>query len=151
MNIARFLQQQHVPFALISHPDTFDAQHMAAMIHVTGRQVAKTVLLRTGKEERYAIAVLPANRKINFEAIGQILPSPMIRMATELEMSEQFPDCEVGALPPFGSHYGLPTLMDESLLAYPEVVFEGNTHHESIRMKLDDFRRLEEPLVGSFT
>jgi Ala-tRNA(Pro) deacylase len=151
MNVTQFLQQQQIPFEFMSHPDTFDAQHLAAMVHVSGRQVAKTVLVRTGNEECYAVVVLPANRKIQFEPLRMLLQTPTIGMATEVEMAALCADCEVGALLPFGSHYGLPTVIDESLYEFEEMVFEGNTHHESIRMKMDDFRRLEQPLVGAFT
>ena len=151
MKVTQFLQQQQIPFELMSHPDTFDAQHLAAMVHVSGREVAKTVLVRTSNEERYAVVVLPADRKIQFEPLRMLLQTSTMGMATEVEMAALYTDCDVGALLPFGSRYGLPTVMDESLLKCEEMVFEGNTHHESIRMKMDDFRRLEQPLVGAFT
>ena len=68
-------------------------------------------------------------------------------MATEIEMAELCPDCEIGALPPFGSQYGLKTVVDESLVADEWIVFEGNTHAEAIRMKFADFCDIEHPLV----
>ena len=149
MNIADFLQDQNVEFELSPHRDTYDAQRMAATIHVSGREVAKTVLLRV--DESYVVAVLPANKAIDFDQAAGLLGARKVELATEIEISEHCPDCEIGALPPFGSQYGMKTLVDESLAEDEEIVFEGNTHHEAFRVSYEDFHRLEEPLVGKFT
>ena len=150
MKVPQFLKERNVEFDVISHRDTYDAQRMAATIHVSGRDVAKTVLLRANGGYTYIVAVLPANKAIDFELASQMLGGSKIELATEIEISQRCPDCEIGALPPFGSYYGMTTMVDESLLEDEEIVFEGNTHHEAIRMKLQDFRHIEEPLVGSF-
>jgi Ala-tRNA(Pro) deacylase len=149
MNIVQFLKERNTPYELIPHRDTYDSQRMAAAIHVSGREVAKTVLLRAGGG--YVVAVLPANQSIDLVRVARALDVRSAELATEIEIAEHCPDCEMGALPPFGSKYGMETLLEDSLLEVDEIVFEGNSHHESIRMKSADFRQLEDPLVGSFT
>ena len=150
MNVAEFLKEKNVEFDLIPHRDTYDAQRMAQELHVPGREVAKTVLLRFPQEHACLVAVLPANRQIDFAKASQELGTDRLELATELEMSEHCPDCEIGALPPFGSRYGMKTIVDAALAEDEEIVFEGNTHHEAIRMRFDDFCDIETPLIASF-
>jgi Ala-tRNA(Pro) deacylase len=97
------------------------------------------------------VAVLPATRNINFDQASQALGGSKLALATEVEITEHCPDCEIGVLPPFGSQYGMKTIVDESLAADDEIVFEGNTHRDAIRMKFNDFQRLEQPLIVRFT
>ena len=151
MQVADFLKERQVHFDLLPHRETYDAQRMAATLHVSGRDVAKTVLLRADGGYTYIVAVLPANKAIDFERASQMLGGSKLELATEIEISNHCPDCEMGALPPFGSQYGMQTIVDESLLQDEEIVFEGNTHHESIRMNFADFQHVEEPLFGCFT
>lgn len=150
MNIADFLQQEKVKFDLLPHRDTYNAQSMAQTLHVSGHHVAKTVLLRADSGKAFLVAVLPASRAIDLELASQLL-GRHLELATETEIAEHCPDCELGALPPFGSYYGMMTIVDASLDEDEEILFEGNTHHESIRMLFQDFRQIEEPIVGHFT
>jgi Ala-tRNA(Pro) deacylase len=150
MNVDNFLSERNVAFDLIPHRDTYDAQRMAQVLHVAGREVAKTVLLRADGDYAYVVAVLPATKHIDLAKAGKVLGGTKLELATEVEIAEHCPDCEFGVLPPFGSQYNMRTLVDESLTEDEEIYFEGNTHHESIRMKFADFRRLEEPLIASF-
>jgi Ala-tRNA(Pro) deacylase len=147
MKVVEFLAKHNVRFESLPHLVTYDAQHLAQMLHVPGREVAKTVLLRANGGYRYLVAVLPATKKIDFAKASAALGGSKIRLATEAEVAEHCPDCEIGVLPPFGSQYGMVTLVDESLTKDEEIVFEGNTHHDAIRMKFADFRRIEEPLI----
>ena len=94
---------------------------------------------------------MPATHRIDLGKVSQMLEGANVELATEIEIGERCPDCEFGALPPFGWKYGMQTIVDESLTKDEEIVFEGNTHEEAIRLKYADFRRLAEPLVGSFT
>jgi Ala-tRNA(Pro) deacylase len=151
MNIQQFLTERGVEFEMIRHRDTYSAQRMAQELHVPGRDVAKTVLLRANHGYRYLVAVLPATRRIDLELAAKAVGGGHAELATEIEVAERFPDCEFGALPPFGSQYGLLTLVDASLADEESIVFEGNTHGESIRMRFDDFRKIEEPLIVEFT
>ena len=147
MNVTEFLTKQNVHFENLPHLAVYDAQHLAQTLHVPGREVAKTVLLRANGGYRYLVAVLPATKNINFAKASAALGGSKLRLATEQEVCEHCPDCEVGVLPPFGSQYGMVTLVDESLTKDKEIVFEGNTHRDAIRMKFEDFRRIEEPLI----
>ena len=149
MNVANLLRERNVEFDLIPHRETYDAQRLAATIHVSGHEVAKTVLLRADGG-RYAVAALPADKSVDLMRAAALLDHGDVELATELEISQHCADCEVGALPPFGSQYGMQTLVDESLAKDEEIVFEGNTHHEAFRMRFADFRRIEQPLIGSF-
>ncbi|HEY2827070.1 MAG TPA: YbaK/EbsC family protein [Pirellulales bacterium] len=150
MKLEDYLSDRRVPFDVLRHDDTYDSQHLAEAVHVTGRQVAKTVLLRMDHGYHYAVVILPATHLIDLDAVGQLLGGARMELATEYEIAQRCPDCETGVLPPFGSMYGLETVLDESLRNTEQMVFEANTHHEAIRMAGEDFMRLENPLVGSF-
>jgi len=150
MNVSELLQQRNVAYDVIPHRDTYDAQRMAQTLHVAGREVAKTVLLRVDNGKQYGVAVLPADKSIDFERVSELLSGSNVELATEIEIGEHCPDCELGALPPFGTQYGMMTLVDESLTQDEQIVFEGNTHHEAIRMKFHDFREIEQPQIGKF-
>jgi Ala-tRNA(Pro) deacylase len=150
MNICKFLEGRGVAFDVLSHPSAYDAQHLAQSLHVPGREVAKTVLLRANHRYGYLVAVLPATKRIDLERLSRQLCGCEVELATEAEIAEHCPDCEFGVLPPFGSQYAMTTVVDESLAGDPEIVFEGNSHEEAIRMKFRDFMRIEEPLILAF-
>ena len=150
MNVQEFLSDKRVGYQAITHRDMYDAQRLAQELHTPGREVAKTVLLRADHAFAYIVAVLPATKTIDFDKVSAALGGSNIELATELEIKEHCPDCEIGTLPPFGSQYGMKTLVEESLTEDEEIVFEGNNHHEAIRMQYDDFHRIEEPLVAKF-
>jgi Ala-tRNA(Pro) deacylase len=150
MKICNFLWEQEVNFKTLPHRPVYDAQHVAQELHVPGAKVAKTVLLRANHGYGYLVAVVPASKRVDLERLSHLLNGCELALATESEIVERCPDCEFGVLPPFGSFYAMQTVMDESLTGNEDIVFEGNTHHEAIRMSVDDFMRLEEPLVLSF-
>jgi Ala-tRNA(Pro) deacylase len=147
MNVKKFLTERRVPFDILTHEPTYDAQHMAQAVHVPGHEVAKTVLLRANHGYKYVVAILPATSMIDFAKASKDLGGTELALATELEMADICPDCEIGALPPFGSQYGLKTVVDESWAEDEWIVVEGNTHAEAVRMKFADFCDLEHPLV----
>ena len=150
MNVQDYLSSRQIAYDAIPHRDTYDAQRLAQVLHTPGREVAKTVLLRADGGYTYIVAVLPANKTIDFEKVSAAFGGSQIELATELEIKQHCPDCEIGALPPFGTQYAMKTLVEESLTKDEEIVFEGNNHHEAIRMRYDDYQRLEEPLVARF-
>ncbi|MCI0335374.1 MAG: YbaK/EbsC family protein [Planctomycetes bacterium] len=147
MNIPAFLEEQHCAFAVMPHPTTYTAQEMAHELHVPGREVAKTVLLRAGGDD-YVVAVVPAHKRVDLHRTSELFGGREMTLAHEADMQEHCPDCERGVLPPFGSRYGMKTIVDESLADDEAIVFEGNTHNEAIQMRFDEFRRLEEPLIA---
>lgn len=150
MNVQELLEEKKVNFEVIPHKSTYDAQHLAHEVHVSGHDVAKTVLLRVGDKPTYVVAALPASRNIDLAAAKQALGEETVELATEDEIQSNCPDCEFGALPPFGSRYGMKTLVDESLANRQHIVFEGNTHEEAIRMTFEDFQKLESLIVADF-
>ena len=150
MNIASMLEEKNIPYEAIPHRDTYEAQRMAEALHVSGREVAKTVLLRVDDGEDFVVAVLPANKTVDLKNAGEILGGAT-ELANEEEVARQCPDCETGVLPPFGSRYGMQTIVDESLNEDKHIYFEGNTHHEAIRMRFADFLKVEVPKIRRFT
>ena len=150
MNVQQYLDDKKVSYDVIPHRDTYTAQRLAETLHTPGGQIAKTVLLKADRGYTYLVAVVPASRDVDLHAVSAALGGSLLEVASEADVQQHCGDCELGVLPPFGTQYGMQTLVDESLLLNEEIVFEGNTHHEAIRMRFDDYRRLEEPLVGKF-
>ncbi len=142
MRVAQFLTENRIAFDTLVHPPAFTAQKRARFLHVPGRQVAKCVLLAT--PAGYWLAVLPATHSVDIEALAALLDGPVC-VAEEREVADLFRDCEWGVVPPFGTLYGLPTIVDESLDPESVLVFEGNYRTEAFRLRYRDFERLERP------
>jgi Ala-tRNA(Pro) deacylase len=150
MTMKQFLQQHRVPFEVVPHAEAYGAQRVAQALHTPGSEVAKTVLLRADQDYSYVVAVLPATHKIDFERLSEFLGGTPLELATETEIAEHCPDCEFGVLPPFGSHYGAQSIVDESLTHDELISFECDSHSEAVRMKYSDFYDVEHPLVAAF-
>jgi Ala-tRNA(Pro) deacylase len=148
MNIAKFLTKNHSKFARLPHKPVYTSERMAHELHLSGDEVAKTVLLRANGGYRFVVAVLPSSKKLDLARASRLLGGTKLRVAEKQEIAEHCPDCEFGILPPFGSRYHMTTIADSGLADNEEIVFEGNTHREAIRMKFAEFRRLEEPLIA---
>ncbi len=142
-----FLDENRVPYTCLSHAGAYTAQAAAATLHIPGKELAKAVVLRAGEET--LLAVLPASSHVSLEKFASVA-GKKVRLAAEQEFSALFPDCELGAIPPFGQLYNLPVYVDESLAADEEIVFTAGTHHDAIRMRYDDFARLVQLRSGSF-
>ena len=150
MDIRHYLRDRQVWFETLLHAPAPSASKRARSVHVSGRCVAKGVLVKSG--ETFALAVLPAVARVDLARLGDVLGSRAIRLATEDEAASIFGDCERGALPPFGRLYGLPTIVDASLAdATGEIVFVGNARHEGVRMRYRDYEALETPRIADFT
>lgn len=150
MDVTTFLNENHCQFERIPHEPTYSAQRLAQALHVPGQDVAKTVLLRVNGHNQFIVAVLPASKNINFTKTSELLGKGKVHLATEFEIAAHCPDCDFGVLPPFGSRYGMKTIVDSSLANDFEIVFEANTHKEAVRMKFADFVELEDPLIAPF-
>ena len=148
MHIPEFLAEQKVPFETVVHPPAFTAQRLAKFLHLPGKLIVKSVLL--AGPAGYLLAVLPADRQIDVDLITRQL-SGAVRLATTGEMASIFRDCEIGAVPAFGSLYGLPTIMDERIDREATIVFEANTHSHAIKMSCKNYERLERPRRLAFT
>jgi Ala-tRNA(Pro) deacylase len=142
MRVPLFLADNRVPFETLYHAPAYTAQRRARYLHVPGRQLVKSVLLRA--PAGYLVAVLSADARVDLAALEQTLGGP-VRLASAEEIPEVFRDCEWGALSPFGSLYGLATVLDDALDPAVMIVFEGHSHAEAIRMRCRDFECLERP------
>jgi len=143
------LDKEKIKYITIVHSPAYTAQEVAASAHITGRELAKTVIVEL--DGKMAMAVLPANRKIVLQDLREVTGSEEVKFASEEEFQAKFPGCETGAMPPFGNLYGMDVYMAESLSANDEIVFNAGSHTEVIRMRFDDFERLVRPKVVSFT
>jgi Ala-tRNA(Pro) deacylase len=146
--IHEFLHEARVPYSVVPHPPAFSAQQEAASVHVPGRDWAKVVVCFV--DGRPVQAVLPAPHVVDLEALALLARGEIIRLAREDELIELFPDCEEGAMPPFGPLYGQEVYVDVSLAGEPEIVFSAGSHSEAIRMRWPDFVASVRPIVGAF-
>jgi Ala-tRNA(Pro) deacylase len=147
MNVAGHLTRQGIPFDRIDHRPAYTAKGLSKVLNVPEQIVAKTVLIRADHGFRHFVVVLPADRQVDLNQLSQALGGASVELADEKALGQQCPDCEFGVLPPFGSLYGMLTIVDASLADDEFIVFEGNTHQEAIRTRFADYRRIENPLV----
>jgi len=146
--LRKFLDEHKVRYESIAHSPTYTSQKTAASAHVPGRELAKTVVIRV--DGKLALAVLSAPRQIDFAQLKAGLGGAKVELASEQDFRDRFPDCEVGAMPPFGNLYDLPVFADERLAADEQIAFNACTHTELIRLPYEDFRRLVQPQVFGF-
>lgn len=146
--LTQYLEENEVNFQIVRHERAFTAQEAAAAAHIPGDAVAKAVMVIVDGE--MGMAVLPASYRVNLDLLKDQLDADQVRMATEKEFKDRFPDCDVGALPPFGNLYGIPIYAEERLSKQIDLAFCGGTHTELIRMPFEDFKRLAEPTILEF-
>lgn len=144
-----FLSKNSVKYEVIKHPTTYTAQETAHSVHVSGLQVAKTVIVNIDGD--IAMAVLPANQKVILQDLREITGADDVKFASEEEFEDLFPGCEVGAMPPFGNLYGMEVFVSPTLAEQDEILFNAGTHRDLVKMSYADFERLVEPQVLSFT
>jgi Ala-tRNA(Pro) deacylase len=145
-----FLRSRRVWFEPVLHSPAASSTQRAHCMHVPGRQVAKTVLVKAG--ERFVLVVLPSTSRIDLGRLSELLggSAAEVRLAHDDELVNLFTDCQPGVVPPFGRLYDLDTVFESSLLDVAELVFGGNTRHEGLRMRSADYLAIEEPRIGSF-
>ncbi len=147
MNLLDYLSSAGVDFTVMHHEEYYTAQEEAAAQGLSGHVFAKTVVVRAGDE--YVLLVLPASHRVDLERVEQILDTDVC-MVTEAELKGLFPDCEVGAEPPFGSQFGLRTLVDEHLAQQERIAIRAGSHTEVVLLDYADYARLERPEVARF-
>lgn len=147
-SVHAFLGEAGVPYTVLPHPVAFTAQEEAAAMHVPGRGWAKVVIcIADGNPVQ---AVLPAPLVVSLDRLRALSGAQAIRFALESELRGLFPDCELGAMPPFGPLYGQRVFVDAALASEPDIVFNAGTHSEAIRMRYADFAAAAKPIVGRF-
>ncbi|HUK56876.1 MAG TPA: YbaK/EbsC family protein [Nitrospiria bacterium] len=148
-HVKAYLRNENVPYRLIPHREAFTSPEVAASIHVSGRKVAKVVMVWA--DDRYVMAVLPSHRPLDLARFAEVLGAFRVSLAPEAVLDKLFPDCEVGAMPPFGHLYQFQVYVDESLTREPEIFFQPGTHREVIAIRYEDFKRLVRPETARFT
>lgn len=146
--LKEFLDSRGVKYVSIQHSIAYTAPEVAESAHIAGRDFAKTVIVKVDGE--MAMVVLPANRKIVLSDLRDILVGSKVELATEREFQSRFPDCELGAMPPFGNLYGLRVYVAKSLTEENEIAFNAGTHREVIKMNFADYVDLVQPTVMDF-
>lgn len=146
--LEQYFRENAVPYISTSHPPAFTAPEVAAAQHVPGKQVIKVVMAKAG--ERIIMCAVPANKHVDFRALAALLHESDARLAHEEEFAPLFPDCLLGAMPPFGHLYNVPVYLDKSLTDDPEIVFQAGTHTDTLKIRYSDYVRLVKPHIASF-
>ena len=143
--LEQYLREFRAPFSTLSHASAYRASEVAARAGVPCRQMAKPVLVRL--DGALAMAVVPADARVDLARLRELTESGSAVLATEAEFSDRFPECELGAMPPFGNLYGIPLYVDARLAADDSLCFNAGSHTDLIRMRYADFERLANPCV----
>ena len=138
-----YLDKEHIKYVTISHSPAFTAQEIAAMAHIPGRELAKTVVVKIDGE--MAMVVTSANEHVKFNHLKEALGANEVDLASENEFKDSFPDCETGAMPPFGNLYGMKVFVSRALREDEQIAFNAGTHSELIRLPYSEFERLVQP------
>lgn len=149
MNVMEYLDVNASSYEIRSHRPVFTAQQMAQEEHIHGMNVAKPVILMG--DGIYYMCVLPACCKVDFDAFKSALGVSDAFLVEEKELASLFPGCQIGAEPPFGSLYGLPTIMDDRLIDDEYIVFQDGSHDEAIKLELNEYLRIESPRIYAFS
>jgi Ala-tRNA(Pro) deacylase len=145
IRLRRFLDSYTIRYVVISHSVAYTAGGIAALTHIPGKEVAKTVIVKI--DDALAMAVVSASQHVDLELLKQATKAKTVRLAAEDEFKNRFPDCETGAMPPFGNLYGMSVYADEVLSHDQEIVFNAGSHRELVRVAWEDFERLVQPKV----
>ncbi|HTQ53004.1 MAG TPA: YbaK/EbsC family protein [Bryobacteraceae bacterium] len=147
VRLQELLDNSGVAYTHTVHPLAYTAREVAAAEHIPAQEVAKVVVFLA--ENGYRMVVLPANKVVDFQELRLMLGFSHARLATEKELAELFPDCELGAMPPFGELYDMPVHLDSSMLADEKIAFNGGTHRDVVHMRLADYRQLVQPELAT--
>jgi Ala-tRNA(Pro) deacylase len=142
-----YLREKQVPFDVRHHLRAITAQEVAASEHVPGKMLAKTVMVLA--DGKMVMLALPAPYQVDVDKAGKVLGGE-VRLAKEEEFENTFPDCEVGAMPPFGNLYEVPVYVEVALAEDETIVFRAGTHTDTMSLSYADFERLVEPTIAEF-
>ena len=146
--LSAYLNYERVHYDVLHHPEAFRALTIAQMLHTPEKEMAKVVIVKVDK--RFVMTVLPASWNVDLHRLRTVFATHQVRLATEGEIKSLFPDCELGAMPPFGNLYRIPVYVDQSLTEDEEIVFQAGTHSDAIRMRYWDFAGLVFPVIAEF-
>jgi Ala-tRNA(Pro) deacylase len=143
--LKEFLDSRQVRYTSIAHSPAYTAQEIAALAHIPGQELAKTVMVEL--DGKTVMVVLPTSYRVDFDHLKQVTGAKRVELAREKEFKELFPGCEIGAMPPFGNLYGVDVYVAEELAADEEIAFNAGSHTELIRLSYQDFERLVKPKI----
>jgi len=147
--LREYLDSYNIKYLVISHSVAYTAQGIAALVHLSGKKLAKTVIVRL--DGALAMAVIPASLHVDLDLLRIASGARAVELATEQEFKGKFPDCETGAMPPFGNLYGMDVYADPAVGEYEEITFNAGTHRELMRMNWNDLARLVNPKMVNLT
>jgi Ala-tRNA(Pro) deacylase len=149
MKLYEFMDQHRLNYKRYPHAEAHDSQRLAEALHVPGQNVAKTVMLYANHGYACVLVVLPATAHVDLQLVSQCLGGAEVRLADQAEIAARCPECEYGVLPPFGSCFGMKTIVDSSLAEHEDLFFQGCSTHEAIRLNYRDYCDVEHPLVAA--
>jgi Ala-tRNA(Pro) deacylase len=147
--LKEFLDANRVKYVTIHHSVAYTAQEVAAAAHVRGKEMAKTVVVRL--DGKLAMAVVPAAQKVDVRRLKETAGATSAEIAAEQDFRTSFPECDLGAMPPFGNLYGVPVYVDARLAEDEEIAFNACSHTEVMRLPFKDFERLVHPKIAPLT
>jgi Ala-tRNA(Pro) deacylase len=147
-SVQEFLRCANVAYTVFPHARAYSAQEEAAVTHVPGRDWAKAVVCFA--DGIPIQAVVPADFEVDLDLLAVVAAASFVRLATEDELRWLYPDCERGAMPPFGPLYNQVVFVDAALAAEAQIVFNAGTHADAIAMRYRDFAAITHPTVGWF-
>lgn len=147
--LREFLDSHKIRYVTIKHSEVYTAQEIAASAHIPGKELAKTVMVKI--DGKMAMAVLPASYRVDFDLLKEAAGARKVELADEQEFTDMFPECEIGAMPPFGNLYGMEVFVAETLAEEREIAFNAGSHTELIRMSYKDFEGTVKPKVVKFS
>jgi Ala-tRNA(Pro) deacylase len=147
--IREYLEENDVRYDWLPHPQAYTTQEVAHSLHISGKRLAKTIILDA--DGQLLMAVLPAAHHLDLDKFKKEIEAKRLEMLPESELAELFPDCDLGAIPPFGNLYGMDVWLEKSLAVSAEFVFTAGTHRDAVRMDLSDFTALVNPSIGQFS
>jgi Ala-tRNA(Pro) deacylase len=147
--LEKLFRDAKVRFSVSKHAEAYSAQRVAGVLHISGEQVAKVVVVRAGEE--WVMLVLPAPLRLDFAKVKKVLKTTDLRLAKEEEFAALFPDCELGAMPPLGGIYNLRLYVDRTLTTQPEIAFTAGSHREIMHMAYADFEQVAKPTVADLS
>lgn len=147
--LKKFLEDNNIKYVVISHSTAYTALEVAELAHISGRELAKTVMVKI--DGKLAMIVLPAAYMIDLTCLNKAMGVDRVDLANEDDFIDMFPDCEIGAMPPFGNLYGMEVFIEPSLEKDKEIAFNAGNHRELIKLLFEDFDRLVQPKRLTFS
>jgi len=147
--LREFLDSQNIAYKTMSHAVAYTARETAVLTHVSTKELAKTVIVKI--DGVLAMAVIPASYEVDLSLLRAATGARIVTLAKESEFKDRFPECEIGAMPPFGNLYGMAVYVDESVTKDKEIAFNAGSHYELMQISYTDFERVVMPRVLKFT